>query len=102
MESVEAVRSKNATRNQPWIAMFCGEGGARVREYFIICEEKVLCKVNSLENALFVTFSAYFCFNLEYPVNYRVYFIQDYVLNHPDSVKKSALYISSCSIRHQT
>jgi len=36
-------------------------------EYFIICEQRVLCKVPTLKVAIFLTLAAYYCFNLEYP-----------------------------------
>ena len=44
-------------------------------------------------------FFAYYCFNLEYPPMSKdvLYFIQDYILDHPDSRKKSGGYLAIVS-----
>ena len=52
---------KPHVRNQPRIVALRGEEAAV--KYFIICEQQVLCKQFSLPNALFIPFSAYYCFN---------------------------------------
>ncbi len=69
---------------QPRIATFVGEGTV---QYFVLCERQVLCKVPTLQVAVFTTFAAYYCFNLEYPsVAKNIFsFLQDYILGHPDS-----------------
>ena len=89
--------SKPPARNQPRIIAMRGEEGAV--EYFIICEQQVLCKQFSFPNALFFAFSAYYSFNLEYPPMSKnvLYFIQDYILDHPDSRKKSGGYLAIVS-----
>ena len=83
-------------RTQPRIAAFIGEQNTR---YMVICEQKVLCKASSLQDCLFTTFAAYYCFNLEYPLPAKniLYFFQDYVLGHPDSRKKSGAYLAVVS-----
>ena len=79
--------------NYPRIAVIISEG---TEEYFILCEQKVLCKVESLKVAIFITLAAYFCFNLEYPRDSKnvILFLQDYVLELPDDMKRTASYLS--------
>lgn len=93
MEKIESVCSRALVRNHPWIAAFKGEDAT---ENFVICEQRVLCKLCSIQSALFISFAAYYCFNLEYPIIIKniLYFIQDYI---PDSNKKSAAYIAIVS-----
>jgi len=64
MESVEAACTKPPVRPQPRIAAFVGESAC---EYFVVCEQQVLCKVPTFQTALFITFASYYIFNLEYP-----------------------------------
>lgn len=87
---------KPPVRTQPRIATFIGEGTV---QYFILCEHQVLCKVQTLQVALFTAFAAYYCFNLEYPlaVKNMLSFFQDYILGHPDSNKKSGAYLGIVS-----
>ena len=69
-------------------------------EYFIICEQKVLCQVaGPLSVALFTMFSAFFVFNLDYPSVARSIFnfFQDFVVKHPDGSKKTGNYLSTIS-----
>ena len=96
-ERIESVCRKPPARNQPRIIAMRGEEG--VVEYFVICEQQVLCKQFSLPHALFFAFSAYYCFNLEYPPMSKnvLYFIQDYILDNPDSNKKSGGYLAIVS-----
>ena len=65
-------------------------------EYVIFCEKRVFCKVPSLKEAIFIAFATYYCFNLEYPKQIKgvLTFLQDYVLQSPDSSKRSAVYLS--------
>ena len=93
---MDSACKKKPTRLQPRIAAFTGEG---TTEYLVLCELFVLCKVSSLHAALFTTFAAYYCFNLEYPQPARqMYcFFQDYILERPDSNKKSASYLAVVS-----
>ena len=68
-------------------------------EYFIICESRVVCKVLSMQNALFTMFSTYYTFNLDYPSLAKniFFFFQDYILGCPDSNKKSGAYLATVS-----
>ena len=51
-------------RNSPRIAAFIGE---EIKQYFVRVEQDVLCQVLSIHLALFIDFSAYYVFHLEYP-----------------------------------
>lgn len=95
-DNISDICSKPPVRNQPRIAAIVGD---LVTEYFIICEQKVFCKVLSLKMALFIVFSCYYCFNLEYPgaAKWIFVFFQDYILEQPDHTKKSATYLSITS-----
>lgn len=96
MEMVEAVFDGAPARNQPRISAFEGEDAT---EYFVICEQQVLCKLSSLQYALFIMFAAYYSFYLEYPPMAKsvLYFIKDYILDHPDSNRKSGAYFAIVS-----
>ena len=96
MESVDSVCKKPPARAQPWIAAILGEESA---QYFIICEQRVFCKMSTLPMALFVAFSLYYCLNLEYPVQAKniLAFVQDFILCQPDSGKKSGGYLAVVS-----
>lgn len=93
---VEEACAKPPLRNSPRVAAFVGDAST---QYFVICEQKVLCKVSSLKIALFITFSAYYVFNLDYPkaAKYAYFFFQDYVLGYPDSFKRPSPYITVVS-----
>ena len=79
------------------------EGVAFVNEdsvqFFTVCEQKGLCKATSLQVALFLMFSAYYGFNLEYLKRVRnvLFFTKDYILSQPDSFKRPSPYISVVS-----
>lgn len=77
------------------IAAFLGES----LQYVIVCEKQPLCTATTLQVALFLLFSSYYCFNLDYPVpaKHVLSFMQDYVLGHPDSNKKTATYLATVS-----
>ena len=91
----EACR-KSPVRNSPRIAAFVGDEST---QFFIVCEQKVICKATSLQVALFLMFSSYYVFNLQYPKQVRnvFFFFQDYVLSQPDSFKRPTPYISVVS-----
>lgn len=95
MDSVEQASQQLPVRNQPRIAAIVGEGST---QYFV-CESKVLCEVPTLQAVLFTCFSAYYCFNLEYPVSAKniFCFFRDYILGHPDSNKKSGTFLAMVS-----
>ena len=83
-------------RNAPRVAAMVGE---RNRQYFVLMEQSVLCEVNSLVQALFVTFGCYYVYNLEYPpkASSILFFFQDYLLGYPDSAKRPSSYIAVLS-----
>ena len=60
---------KPPVRPQPRIAAFVGEDSY---EYFVICEQQVLCKVPNFQSALFISFSAFY---LEYPTAAKMYYV---------------------------
>ena len=51
-------------------------------DYFIICEQRVICKVPSLKATIFTVFATYYSFNLEYPKQCKgiLTFMQNYLL----------------------
>lgn len=96
-QSVDSACTKSPKRNQPRVGAFSGEEDST--EYLIICEQKVLCKVPSFKIALFTMFSCYYSFNLEYPPPAKnvFYFFQDFILDSPDSNKRSGSYLAVVS-----
>ena len=73
--------------------------GEETIQYFIIIEHRVLCQVPTFQHALFITFSAFYVFHLQYPkVVKNVYlFLQDYILSFPDSMRRPASYLATAS-----
>ena len=69
------------------------------KQYFTVCEMSPLCVLPNLQMAIFITFACYYTFNLEYPSPARnvFFFFQDYILNQPDSNKKSGTYLGVVS-----
>ena len=55
--------------------------GEESQQYFVLLEQRVLCQLPSLKFAVFIMFSAYYAFHLEYPkpVKTVMLFLQDYV-----------------------
>lgn len=99
MESIEEICRK-AKKTQPRIVALLGE---EATQHFVTCECQVLCKVETMNIAIFIGFASYYCFNLLYPPPAKNFFnfLQDYVLNHPDSSKKLASYLATVSdIKH--
>ena len=64
-ETPERVCKETPTRNAPRIAAFIGEES---QQYFVLIEQNVLCQVSSFQFAIFILFSAYYAFHLEYPM----------------------------------
>lgn len=93
---MDEVYRKAPLRNSPRIAMFKNDARA---QYFIVCEQFTLCELSNLKTALFYMFSAYYIFNLEYPKPAQnvFYFLQDYVLSFPDSLKRPSTYLAVLS-----
>ena len=65
-------------------------------EFFVVCKQKPLCKVPSLEVGILLAFAAYYIFNLEYPKEIwgLMTFLQDYILQVTDNLKRSTSYLS--------
>ena len=84
-------------RTQPRIDAFIGE--EKCTQYIIFCEQKVLCKVSTVQAAILTMLASYYCFNLEYPsiVKNILCFFQDYILEYPDSNKRSGSYLGIVS-----
>ena len=95
-ETPERVCKETPTRNAPRIAAFIGEES---QQYFVLIEQNVLCQVSSFQFAIFVMFSAYYAFHLEYPkpVKNVLHFFQDYVLSFPDGQRRTATYLATSS-----
>ena len=94
--TTSSVCQKTPLRNHPWIAALLGDS---TTEYLTVCEQKEFTIVTLLEMALFVTFSLYYIFNMEYPDKAKwLYFLfQDYILEQPDRSTKNATYLSVTS-----
>ena len=91
-ESIEAAAS-SISINHARIAVMISDVN---HEIFVVCEQKPLCKVPSLEEGIFIAFAAYYIFNLEYPKEIRglMTFLQDYILQVTDNLKRNASYLS--------
>lgn len=94
---MDMAYQKPPVRNSPRIAVFRRTTGSP--QYFILCEQRTLCDVPDLKAALFYMFSSYYIFNLEYPkvALSFFYFLQDYVLSYPDSLKRPSTYLAILS-----
>lgn len=69
-------------------------------QYFLFVEGMVLNKMETFCDAMFLLFSSYYIFHLEYPKSVKniLWFMQDYLLLYPnDSMHRSALYLSVTS-----
>lgn len=69
-------------------------------QYFLLVEGMVLNKMETFCDAMFLLFSSYYIFHLEYPkpVKNILWFMQDYlVLYSDDSIPRSTLYLSVTS-----
>jgi hypothetical protein len=92
----EEVAKEIPPRNSPRFVAFVGE---RQTQYYVLVEQKILCQVPSFQDALFVTFSAYYVFHLGYPtaIENVYFFLQDYVLAYPDSCRRKGTYLATAS-----
>ena len=95
-ERPEEVCKEPPVRTAPRIAAFVGEEAV---QYFISVEQRVLCQVPNLQQALFIMFSSFYVFHLEYPKQTKnaMFFFQDYVLSQPDSLKRPGTYLGFMS-----
>ena len=92
----EDVCKQPPLRTAPRIAAFMGEENI---QYFVLIEHRVLCQVPSLQHALYIMFSAFYVFHLEYPKQTKnvMFFFQDYIVAHPDSMKRPGTYLAVVS-----
>ena len=68
------------------------------KQFFLFVENNILCQVSAVSHALFLLFSSYYVFYLEYPNPVKnVMYFQDYVFNYPDSYSRSASYLAVAS-----
>jgi hypothetical protein len=67
-----------------------------MKQYFVICEKMVICELSKFEEALFFMFASYYVFHLQYPALFKqvLFFLQDYVFCHPDSVGRPSSYMA--------
>lgn len=79
--------------NSPRVASFISTECA---QYFVFAENDIICEVNSLSAAVITFFSCYYVFHLIYPKEIKnvLLFFQDYLLQRPDSQKRSATYLA--------
>lgn len=95
-ERPEAICEQAPLRTSLRIAAFIGDEAI---QYFVLVERKVLCQVPSFQQALFVAFCSFYVFHLEYPKEVKnvCFFLQDYVLGLPDSLKRPGTYLGVAS-----
>lgn len=96
-ENPQDIASQPPYRNAPRIAAFMS--GDEEFQYILIVEQRVICKTAAFSNALFIMFSLYYIFHLEYPKSVKnvMFFLQDYVLGYPDSLKRPGVYLAKAS-----
>ena len=70
-----------------------------VKQFFVFVEGEVLFEVSTLSHAIFLMFSSFYVFYLEYPkpVKNVMFFFQDYIFSYPDSLSRSASYLATAS-----
>ncbi len=93
-ENPEIVASSEG-KNTPWIGEFSAEDGDIT--FFVFVEQSVFCTVTSFSKAIFVWFSLFYVFNLEYgkAVHDICIFFQEFVFGLPDNVSiKNGTYLS--------
>ena len=89
---MEDVLKQTPLRPAPRIIFFPGK-------YYLVVENNVIFEANDCVKALFLCFSMYYVFNLEYskPVKEFLIFIQECVLGLPDKSKKGSTYLAITS-----
>ena len=65
----------------------------------LLLNEVFSVQVPSFQFALFLAFSSYYVFHLEYPkaIKNVMFFLQDYILSYPDSLHWPATYLATAS-----
>ena len=91
----ESVASDPPARNAPWMGEFTAVDGESI--YFLYVEQAILCHVSTFTRALFLWFSLFYIFNLEFAKSSRdlTLFFQEFIFGLPDNTcKKSSTYMS--------
>lgn len=91
----ESVGNEISSRNTPFIAEFNGDDCETV--YFLYVEQFPLCSTCSFTKALYLWFSFYYIFNLEYAKILKdlCLFFQEFIFGLPDNcIKKTSTYLS--------
>jgi hypothetical protein len=68
-------------------------------QYFVTAENDVLGEYPSLQDMLFFVFASYYVYHLKYPSQVKniFYFLQDFIVRHPDSHDRSGTYLATTS-----
>lgn len=72
-------------------------------QFFVTAEGDVLGEYPTFQDMLFFMFAAYYVYHLKYPSQVKniLYFMQDFVVRHPDSFDRSGTYLATTSdIKH--
>ena len=93
--TVSSACTEPPARSAPRIGAYLHD----TRQFFIFIDGQVLCQVPTFCQALFLLFSSFYIFYLEYPKQVRnvLYFLQDYIFSYPDSVSRPASYLAIAS-----
>ena len=86
----ESVANDVPARNTPWIGEFTADDGESI--YFIYVEQTILCSVSVFTRALFLWFSLFYVFNLEYAKVSKdlTLFFQEFIFGLPDNTCKKS------------
>ena len=65
-------------------------------QFFVTAEKEVLGEYPCFQ---FFCFAAYYVFHVEYPSQVKniLYFLQDFVVRHPDSLNRNGTYLATTS-----
>lgn len=68
-------------------------------QYFVTAEREVLGEYPSFQDTLFFVFASYYVYHLQYPTQVKniFYFIQDFIVRHPDSYDRKGTYLATTS-----
>ena len=78
-----------------WIAAFVGDEAI---QYFVLVEQKVLCQIPSFQQALFIAFSSFYVFHLEYPEEVKSFIFPPRLCSCPPGLSQETRDILSCGI----
>ena len=69
-------------------------------QFFVTAENEILGEYPCFQDALAFCFAAYYVFHVEYPSQVKtliLYFLQDFVVRHPDSLNRNGTYLATTS-----